>query len=67
MPSLADIPEDLKTGDKKPAFVEWVFELAVDFSVKRRLVHLWSKLTRTQLTPEEWLRLEHGTARPPDA
>lgn len=66
MPSLSDIPEDLKTAEKKPAFVEWVFELAVDFSVKRRLVHLWSKLTHTQLTPDEWLRLERGTARPPD-
>lgn len=58
MPSLTDIPEDLKSADQKTAFVEWVFELAVDFSAKRHLVHLWSKLTRTQLTPDEWLKLE---------
>lgn len=58
MPSITDIPDDLKTADQKPAFVEWVFELAVDFSVKKHLVHLWSKVTRTQLTPDEWLKLE---------
>jgi hypothetical protein len=67
MPSLSDIPEDLRSAEQRVAFVEWVFELAVDFSVKRRLVHLWSKLTRTTLTADEWLRLEHSTARPPDA
>lgn len=59
MPSLADIPEHLRTPDKKPAFIEWVLELAIDFSTARSLVHLWSRLTRTTLTHDEWLQIEN--------
>lgn len=54
MASLSDIPEELRASDKKPAFVEWVLELAIDFHTARALVHLWSRLTRTQLTHDEW-------------
>jgi hypothetical protein len=67
MPSLSDIPEDLRSAEKRTAFVEYVFELAVDFSVKRRLVHLWSKLTSTHLTPDEWLKLESSGKKLPNA
>jgi hypothetical protein len=58
MTSLSDIPDNLKNADKKDAFVEWVLELAVDFNVTRSLIHLWTKLTRTRLTSEEWLKIE---------
>lgn len=67
MPSLTDIPEDLQSADKKDAFVEWVFELAVDFGVKRRLAHLWCKLTRTKLSSDEWLKLEASAKKPRNA
>lgn len=64
MPSLTDIPEDLKSSDKKDQFLEWVFELAVDFNVGRSLIHLWSRLTRTKLTPDEWLKVEAKLREP---
>jgi len=58
MPSLADIPDDLKAPEHKPAFVEWVLDLRVDFHTKRALAHLWCSLTRTALSTEEWAKLE---------
>jgi len=58
MPSLTDIPEDFKRPDQKDAFVEWVLELAIDFNTARSLVHLWTKLTRTHLSSEEWQKIE---------
>jgi len=59
MASLSDIPEELRASDKKPAFVEWVLELAIDIHTAKSLVHLWSRLTRTQLTHAEWSDIEH--------
>lgn len=58
MSSLTDIPEDLRSPDKKDQFLEWVFELALDFNAGKSLVHLWSKLTRTKLSTEDWLKVE---------
>jgi len=58
MPSLTDIPDDLKTPEQKDAFVEWVLELAIDFHTARSLVHLWTKLTRTRLSSDEWSKIE---------
>jgi hypothetical protein len=58
MPSLTDIPEDLKTPEAKDAFIEWTLELAVNFATARSLVHLWTRLTRTRLSSEEWQKIE---------
>jgi len=59
MPSLTDIPDDLKTPEAKDAFIEWTLELAVNFATARSLIHLWTRLTRTRLSSEEWQKVEN--------
>lgn len=58
MASASDIPDHFKAPDQKPAFIEWVLELAIDFHTAKSLVHLWALLTRTSLTHGEWQDLE---------
>lgn len=45
MPSLADIPAELRFGNMQSQFLDWLQDLVVDADTKFELVMLWMKDT----------------------
>jgi len=52
MPSLADIPPDLVDPDRYAHFSLWLIRLEIEAYIKKELLTLWAKATRTKLTRE---------------
>ena len=57
MPTIADIPEHLKTSDDFKPFANWMKQQPVDFWVKQELAYLWSQFHKHTYTSVQWLTL----------
>jgi hypothetical protein len=54
MPSLNDIPENIRTSTNPIAFMNWVMPIPVTTQIKQALAAFWQRETRTKLGAENW-------------
>ena len=67
MPSFLDIPEQYRTAEGRPGFVDWLASLPIPQSAKRKLVQLWVLNTHVMLTPTEYGRVMTNPLPPQEA
>ena len=54
MPSIGDIPDNLKDPDRKLDFIIWLGNLPLDYHTSRSLMSAWASLTGQSFTSAEW-------------
>jgi len=64
MPSINQIPAHLLSPEKDEQLVQFIIDTPIDFPTARGIAHLWTKVTRKQLTADQWTRLEREKKAP---
>lgn len=55
MPSLADIPENLLSQDKKIDFLNWISVQPIETGPRRRLISLWRRETDSDISHADFV------------
>lgn len=58
MPSLTDIPEQLRNEPNKLSFIKWLSALPLDYNHKRALASLWARESKIRITKTDWTILQ---------
>jgi len=54
MPSLSDIPLDLRTPEKKQSFIEWINITPIPIWSKRELIQFWCALNNESFNQNDY-------------
>lgn len=65
MPSLNDIPLQLRNEPDKLTFIRWLSKIPLDYNHKRSLASLWSRDTKIHLTKTDWQLLQTSSLMNP--
>lgn len=63
MPSLADIPEQYLSADRKLDFLNWLISIPTGIHESKTLMKLWASSTGATFNAEEWNFLERHRRR----
>lgn len=55
MPSLADIPENLLSQEKKLNFLTWLHNQPIETGPRRRLLSLWRQETNSEIDHNDFV------------